>query len=380
MTNDNVPRINLEPNTKSLADGTNTLQPGRLPSISLTSSAQDEQVKKRASYFQKYQSRVQPNLIARIFFEFDKNKLESFERAVLAGLVDHYWSYIEEGRGLHLRIIGHTDKRGNERYNLRLGDRRARVVLQCLNSLFQAKVKTGDIWERFPTLYSSKMDSKGESEASGIHDWDRRVDVFSRKPVKKEPCWYNWQELVRLFRLYCEAASRYTDRNYERLHQFESVTFAFHCALKVLEHWDTYWRDEIYSIKLGENQNSLPELARKHPNLWFRYFYDFAEDQRKRGGKMLQRASGAGIEHREAAPNGFGHTFEYQLYYPMSQRGKKVLKETYLHIEEYAKKNAETSGRKDNFEGIKAWKSRLAQKEAFFPTSKNIPLPYGVEF
>jgi hypothetical protein len=39
MTNYKVPRINLEPNTKSLADGTNTLQPGRPPGISFTSLA-----------------------------------------------------------------------------------------------------------------------------------------------------------------------------------------------------------------------------------------------------------------------------------------------------------------------------------------------------
>ncbi len=39
MTNYKVPRINLEPNTTSLADGTNALQPGRPPGISFTSPA-----------------------------------------------------------------------------------------------------------------------------------------------------------------------------------------------------------------------------------------------------------------------------------------------------------------------------------------------------
>ena len=39
MTNYKVPGINLEPNTKSLADGTNALQPGRPPGISLTPPA-----------------------------------------------------------------------------------------------------------------------------------------------------------------------------------------------------------------------------------------------------------------------------------------------------------------------------------------------------
>ncbi len=93
---------------------------------------------------------------------------------------------------------------------------------------------------------------------------------------------------------------------------------------------------------------------------------------------MLPRASGARIEYREATPKGFGRTFEYELYYPMSQRGKKVLKETYLHIEEYAKKNAER--RNDKLKGIKAWKRRLTTKEVYYFGSPNIPLPYGVEF
>ncbi|MEM9192780.1 MAG: OmpA family protein [Myxococcota bacterium] len=102
-----------------------------------------------------------------IYFAFDADQLDPQARDAIQANVD-----CMRQRGLtSLHLSGHADPRGTEEYNLALGDRRARSVMQYMQSL---GVSTG-------TVTSSSM---GEEMASGEDDAgyrrDRRVELISR--------------------------------------------------------------------------------------------------------------------------------------------------------------------------------------------------------
>jgi peptidoglycan-associated lipoprotein len=105
--------------------------------------------------------------LAAVYFGFDSSELSSQSRDVLQS--DR--SCIEERNLSGVQVIGHTDPRGTEEYNLALGDRRAQAVVRYLQSLGVAR----------DTLRASSM---GEEMASGADEsgWsrDRRVEVQAR--------------------------------------------------------------------------------------------------------------------------------------------------------------------------------------------------------
>lgn len=64
----------------------------------------------------------------RIFFDFDSFELNEEGRAILQNVAN-----VMRGFGkLHLRVEGHCDERGTSEYNMALGERRARAVLDFL--------------------------------------------------------------------------------------------------------------------------------------------------------------------------------------------------------------------------------------------------------
>jgi len=65
-----------------------------------------------------------------IFFDYDKSDIRPDQMEVLQ--TD---AQILKGIGNRVQIQGHCDERGTEEYNLALGDRRARMVREYLNSL-----------------------------------------------------------------------------------------------------------------------------------------------------------------------------------------------------------------------------------------------------
>ena len=104
-----------------------------------------------------------PCEIKTVYFEFDSSTLESAARDAIAANAE----CLKE-RGLSsLRLTGHTDNRGTEEYNLALGDRRARAVMQYMTSLGvdSGKLSTASMGEEM---------SQGEGEPAWARD--RKVE------------------------------------------------------------------------------------------------------------------------------------------------------------------------------------------------------------
>jgi len=66
-----------------------------------------------------------------VYFEFDSSSLDQRAKDTLAS--DHKCAKQRGAAGL--RVVGMTDPRGTEEYNLALGDRRARAAARYLNAL-----------------------------------------------------------------------------------------------------------------------------------------------------------------------------------------------------------------------------------------------------
>jgi peptidoglycan-associated lipoprotein len=99
-------------------------------------------------------------------FGFDRSDLASEDREVLRQVAVCVTSGPLKGHGL--RLVGHTDPRGEAEYNLALGVHRADAAREILVQQGVDKVKVGE-------------SSRGELDANG-HDeegWrrDRRVDI-----------------------------------------------------------------------------------------------------------------------------------------------------------------------------------------------------------
>lgn len=102
-----------------------------------------------------------------VYFDFDADQLDGAARAAAQNNV----TCMKQRGVTALQLTGHCDPRGTEEYNLALGDRRARAVLDYFKSLGVAT----------ENLSSTSM---GEEMASGTDEasWgrDRRVDVRPR--------------------------------------------------------------------------------------------------------------------------------------------------------------------------------------------------------
>ncbi len=99
-------------------------------------------------------------------FGFDNTDLTTQDRNVLQQIAD----CITKGplKGSRLQLVGRTDPRGTEEYNMGLGDRRAHTVSTYLERLgVSAKVVN--------TTTRGALDASGHDDASWQQD--RRVDV-----------------------------------------------------------------------------------------------------------------------------------------------------------------------------------------------------------
>lgn len=93
-----------------------------------------------------------------VYFGFDEDALDSSARNAIQSNIE---CMRERGLG-GLHVTGHTDPRGTEEYNLALGDRRARSVMEYMVSL---GVESGNV----------SSSSMGEEMASGSDEgsWSR---------------------------------------------------------------------------------------------------------------------------------------------------------------------------------------------------------------
>lgn len=62
------------------------------------------------------------------YFEFDSNELSSEDREIIKA----HAQYLAENPNISIVLEGHADERGSREYNMALGERRAKAVLQLL--------------------------------------------------------------------------------------------------------------------------------------------------------------------------------------------------------------------------------------------------------
>ncbi len=116
-----------------------------------------------------------PNIVAQVFFPFDRSNLDASDHLVLDRMVRAYHPLVVRGTRIELKFVGHADQRGNVLYNQKLGQTRATVVKGYLDRYLN--------WHR---NYSSvQTTSPGELHAAQGRATrqrmaeDRRVDIYS---------------------------------------------------------------------------------------------------------------------------------------------------------------------------------------------------------
>jgi peptidoglycan-associated lipoprotein len=102
------------------------------------------------------------------FFDFNSSTVKRGNEGVLAQLATCFTTGPMAGRSL--RLVGHTDPRGEDSYNLALGERRATSVERVL-------LRLGLERDQVSTTSRGEIDASGSEESS----WqkDRRVDIVS---------------------------------------------------------------------------------------------------------------------------------------------------------------------------------------------------------
>ncbi len=80
---------------------------------------------------QKVQELLNKLLGNKVYFDFDKSELKPEAKEILSE-VGSIMQSGEAGRSIQVRIAGHTDQVGTEDYNLALGERRAKMVMEYL--------------------------------------------------------------------------------------------------------------------------------------------------------------------------------------------------------------------------------------------------------
>jgi len=100
------------------------------------------------------------------FFAFNSARLRPQDHRVLGQLATCFTTGPLMGR--EMRLVGHADPRGDEEYNMLLGERRAENVKQYI-------AEKGLASDKMSVTSRGEMDAKGTDEASWSRD--RRVDI-----------------------------------------------------------------------------------------------------------------------------------------------------------------------------------------------------------
>jgi peptidoglycan-associated lipoprotein len=100
------------------------------------------------------------------YFSYNSSKVGSTGQGVLSKLAACFSTGPLKGR--EMRLVGHADPRGDEEYNLLLGDRRAQSVRRALSGFGLSE-------QRVSTTSRGEIDSTGVDETGWAED--RRVDV-----------------------------------------------------------------------------------------------------------------------------------------------------------------------------------------------------------
>jgi OmpA-OmpF porin, OOP family len=110
-------------------------------------------------------------LDADVFFDFDKHDLRPDARDTLAGVAEQ----IRNDGATELHIGGHTDAKGDETYNQRLSERRARTVESFLaGNLDSVRITTEGFGERQPVASNETPDGEDNPDGRALN---RRVEI-----------------------------------------------------------------------------------------------------------------------------------------------------------------------------------------------------------
>ena len=100
------------------------------------------------------------------FFAYDSANIRAEDKAVLTKLANCFTTGPLKGR--EMRLVGHADNRGEEDYNMLLGQRRA-------DNVKGAVVSAGMTAAKALTTSRGELDASGSDDASWAKD--RRVDI-----------------------------------------------------------------------------------------------------------------------------------------------------------------------------------------------------------
>ncbi|MCL6261072.1 OmpA family protein [Aquiflexum sp. TKW24L] len=108
-----------------------------------------------------------------IYFDFDKATLRPVHKTELEKLA----LYLQHMGGLNLQVQGHTDQRGNEQYNMKLSERRAKAVMDYL-------VNKGVKQDRMSSEWLGKTkpvhDCVSVTCTEAMHQINRRTELHLR--------------------------------------------------------------------------------------------------------------------------------------------------------------------------------------------------------
>ncbi len=107
-----------------------------------------------------------------VYFEYDRARIRSEERAKLAAVGEHLKSNASD----RLLIEGHCDERGTEEYNRALGERRALVAREYLNTL-------GIGGDRVRTVSYGEDKPAEEGHDESAWSKNRRAEFILLKPL-----------------------------------------------------------------------------------------------------------------------------------------------------------------------------------------------------
>ncbi|WP_262997897.1 OmpA family protein [Anaplasma capra] len=126
--------------------------------------------------------------VEKVYFDFNKYEIRGSGKKVLLSLVER----MKADKGSTLLIVGHTDSRGTEEYNLALGERRANAVKEflvgCDRSL-SPRIFTQSRGKAEPEILVYSSDFK---EAEKAHAQNRRVVLVmehQEAPLRKTTRW-----------------------------------------------------------------------------------------------------------------------------------------------------------------------------------------------
>ncbi|RYF82607.1 MAG: OmpA family protein [Comamonadaceae bacterium] len=111
------------------------------------------------------------DLPADVLFDFDQSRLRPDARASLAKAAELLKSYPDAP----LRIHGHTDGKGSERYNDALSQRRAQAVADALMPGGERRVRVEGFGQRRPVAPNAQPDGRDDPEG---RQRNRRVEIL----------------------------------------------------------------------------------------------------------------------------------------------------------------------------------------------------------